>query len=92
MSKVCPDGGPAFPAPSVYGDENHGHQQLERGELGMSLRDYFAGHAMEGIIACHAYEGTGYPDPEPAARRAYSYADAMLAERDKPRPEPTEKP
>jgi len=35
----------AFPCPSVYGDENVGHQHLEVGQYGMSLRDFFAAHA-----------------------------------------------
>lgn len=44
---------------------------------GMTLRDYFAAHAMP---ACIWHE----PDPETAAADAYEYADAMLAARSKP--------
>jgi hypothetical protein len=48
-------------------------------ETGISARDYFAAKALQGILA--------YPDGGPtiagAARDAYRYADAMLAERSK---------
>lgn len=44
---------------------------------GMTLRDYFAAKAMQGILADH--ETTG--EPEPTARLAYATADAMLAAR-----------
>ena len=57
-------------------------QDLHRGPLerGMSLRDWFAGMALQGIIAFH--EGD-YPEAPQAAQWAYFYADAMLAERNK---------
>ena len=70
-------GGPAFPTP-----------RYERGDmysLGMTLRDYFAAKALQGLLA----------DPEPLdlwdgdktiadtyAREAYVYADAMLRARE----------
>ncbi len=62
------DGGPAFPVDNeVYGPE------------GMSLRDYFAGKAMQALLV-------GLDEP-PAnnilAKWAYAYADAMLKEREK---------
>jgi len=51
----------------------------------MSLRDWFAGMALQGFCAnadLHGKEqGTWIGDA--AARDAYSYADAMLAEREK---------
>lgn len=67
------DGGPAF----GHGDHQHG------GSAGMSLRDWFAGQALQGMLA-HA---TRYrPRSEaPAnwhdaiAEEAYEIADAMLA-------------
>jgi hypothetical protein len=82
MSKTD-DGGPAFPgaAPMVAMDQS-GH--LRRVEDGMSLRDWFASMALQGIIAC--------PEPAPdadnieeltliLANAAYTYADAMIAAR-----------
>jgi predicted RNA polymerase sigma factor len=59
-------GGPAFPTP-----------RYERGDmysLGMTLRDYFAAKAMQGIL----FEGL---DPEQTAKHAYDMADAMLKAR-----------
>ena len=58
---------------------------------GMSLRDWFAGQALLGMIA-HPFPFTNATTGEPipladhtpafTARHAYSVADAMLAERD----------
>lgn len=68
------DGGPAFPA--LYPIED------ETGRLGMSLRDWFAGQALAGILA-----NTALVDTKAAkwvAQYAYEIADALLIERDKP--------
>jgi hypothetical protein len=62
MSKK-PDGGPAYPTAA-------------RG--GMSLRDWFAGMALQGMLA----NGIG-GSREFYSANAYSLADIMLAERDK---------
>jgi hypothetical protein len=59
------DGGPAFP---VYNGSLHD---------GASLRDWFAGMAMQGLLT-HDDEGL---IPE-TARDAYRYADAMLKARE----------
>ena len=58
-----PDGGPEFP-----GSVND-----------MSLRDWFAGLAMVGILA----DNTTDPTAVQLAEDAYEAADAMLAERNK---------
>lgn len=63
------DGGPAFP--STISDDS-----LHVG--GMSLRDYFAAKAMQGLMASPA-------DPESmevAAKWSYKLADAMLKARE----------
>ena len=63
------DGGPAFP--STISDDS-----LHVG--GMSLRDYFAAKAMQGLMASPA-------DPESmevAAKWSYNLADAMLKARE----------
>jgi hypothetical protein len=61
------DGGPAFPVP--------GDQPLD----GMSLRDWFAGQAMQSIILA---DGIQYANAETAhAEFAYRQADAMLIAR-----------
>jgi hypothetical protein len=71
-------GGPAFP-----------HQSSDAIRAGMTLRDYFAAKAMQGIYACpdHVTEpdGSGGPDPltdSDIARLAYAMADAMLKARE----------
>lgn len=70
------DGGPAFP------------QGFDGGPYdgGMSLRDWFAGMAMQGIMAAQEPESFFYesPDDEHAswvAPTAFIIADAMLAAR-----------
>lgn len=67
-------GGPAFPGP--YANENGGIEVLWK-QQGMTLRDWFAGKAMQAILndAEIFWEG--------AAPLAYQYADAMLKERSK---------
>jgi hypothetical protein len=62
---------PAFPMPSTIGE----HTQ----EYGMSLRDWFAGQALGGLLANSDWG----PDAGQAASIAYASADAMLAERSK---------
>jgi hypothetical protein len=78
------DGGPAFPQP-----ESHGQQQLPNGtweqeysypEQGMSLRDWFAGMAMQGFMS-NSMNG---PRPlDYLAKCCYEVADAMIAELNK---------
>lgn len=53
----------------------------EYGNLGMSLRDYFAGQALAGMLANPELP----TDAEYIAKWSYLNADAMLAERQKER-------
>lgn len=64
---------PAFPL------HNHGAQTLGLHVTGMSLRDYMAAKALQGIIASYA---TSLPEKELAAGAAYQYADAMMKARE----------
>ena len=70
------DGGPAFPVPMVPCDNQGGFTDVR--EQGLSLRDWFAGQALAGILASDRSwtlgEVTGF---------AYRYADLMLEERSK---------
>lgn len=67
------NGGAAFPATEAHG--------LNSGDSRMTLRDYFAAKAMEGLLAhIIGVKGAG---PDGYAKRAYEYADAMLAAREK---------
>lgn len=61
------DGGPAFPVPN---DAN------VNGQEGMTLRDYFAAKAMQGLITNPKNVGRA------GASLAYQMADAMLAARE----------
>jgi len=70
------DGGPAYPVPTA--DQS----------CGMSLRDHFAGLAMQGLIATeNPWRSYGYKPvnglsiPENDARLAYQIADAMIRAR-----------
>lgn len=68
------DGGCAFP--------NDGQWANGRSEGGMSLRDWFAGKVVTGLIACNGRTSTN----EVLAKGAYEIADAMIAERAKEKP------
>ena len=61
-------GGPAFPVQGLRGPDVSD---------GMTLRDWFAGQALKGMLASSEYTGTC----EEFAGWAYQHADAMLAER-----------
>lgn len=69
MDPILGDGDPAFPMPS----ESHPKD-------GMSLRDYFAAKAMNGLLAQSMGTALG-SDPKFAADYAYAVADAMLKAR-----------
>jgi hypothetical protein len=63
------DGGPTFPVQSATND-------------GVTLRDYFAAKAMQGMISA-TYNPSQNTMTEDIALEAYAMADAMLAEREK---------
>ena len=65
MTNQPNDGGPAFP--TMDNSEHYRH-------MGMTLRDYFAAAALQGLVANP--ESSGKWDD--FARDAYSYADAMI--------------
>lgn len=66
-------GGSAFP---TLADTGHA-----MGQDGMTLRDYFAAKAMQGMIACDTERS---PKQVPIiVKSAYVMADAMLKERSK---------
>ena len=67
------NGGPAFPA-----------QFFDERAIGMTLRDFFAAKAMQGIISASG-DGEGYVDYKEfaVAEHSYAMADAMLEARKK---------
>ena len=64
MNKIN-DGGPAFP-------ESCNNQIIQ----GMSLREWFAGMALQGLLACSDVQGSA----NDLAKGAVAYADALLDE------------
>ena len=79
MSKID-DGGPAFPCEAnnhgIWPDGSAG--RLNPASQGMTLRDWFAGQALEGLLGgrTHATDL-----PENWANISYLLADAMLVAR-----------
>jgi hypothetical protein len=83
MTETTKDGGPAFPVVDAPG--------CPQDYLGMSLRDYFAAHALQGLLAAEAHpRAGGFPcviagstqaQAATLATNAYVLADAMLKAR-----------
>lgn len=73
MTDFDKSGGPAFPFNEQNDDGSHYHSNA-----GMSLRDYFAGQALVGMMqAMRPYTS----DAAQCAADAYRQADAMIAAR-----------
>ena len=68
------NGGPAFPSVD--------HVYRDCAFEGMTLRDYFAAKAMQGILANPEWLKLDGFSPGGIAKCAWEYADAMLAARD----------
>ena len=68
MSNKINDGGPAFPVPSLAVDS------------GMTLRDYFAAAALQGILS--NTEASKAWNESDVARFCYFQADAMIKARE----------
>lgn len=67
------NGGPAFPIHGGWGTEPR-HQILGGG---MSLKDYFAAHALQGLLAYYGNPSHRYDE---IAMQAYTFAEAMIDE------------
>jgi hypothetical protein len=72
------DGEPAFPVP--VGEREFWDREENGSPNGMSLRDYFATVALQGILA-QPLEIDAAFSPKLCAGLAYGYADAMLVAR-----------
>ena len=77
------NGGQAFP---VFESERTG-TDYGLTDPGMTLRDWFAGQALAGLLADgrYAYEGEPIVTDKGFAIAAFDIADAMLAERERER-------
>lgn len=83
MSKE--NGGPAFPIPGAVFHYDEGDVR-DKHYAGMTLRDYFAAHALHGLLGSSRkvrFELAGDNDPDGLAKCAYELADSLLAWRDK---------
>lgn len=75
-------GGPAFPVSEV--SNRHG-DTIQYPSEGMTLRDYFAAKAMQGMICAASEQNADSTAPDlfsAIAMDSYSYADAMLKARE----------
>lgn len=70
MSESIENGGPAFPCA--------GHENGTEFDRGISMRDYFAAKAMQGILSHDEWA-----DIDHMAEYSYKLADAMLNARSK---------
>jgi hypothetical protein len=75
------DGGPAFPVQ----DSHHANGMVQYGCNGMSLRDWFAGQMLAGIVAQQGH----YLSVVDQVDLAYHYADTMIKRRIATTKEPT---
>lgn len=78
MSDYIDNGGTAFPGPNFTQSGNpNGHS------MGMTLRDWFAGQALSGVVVQCAGDARalGQTTEQMLAERAYELADAMIAAR-----------
>lgn len=66
------DGGPAFPGNEKNSDGTHYHSNV-----GMSLRDWFAGQALAGLLGRYGFS----EHPDVIVTSCRQYADAMLSAR-----------
>lgn len=75
MSKTKNTGGPAFPVKTP----TPGYNFEKTVHPGMTLRDHFAGLAMQGLVSTGAHAPSLY---EQLAAKCYILADAMIKARD----------
>lgn len=64
---------PAFPCPMIPCDDHGGFTEVRF--TGLTIRDYFAAHALQGMLARENHYTTD------AAEVSYAYADAMMKAR-----------
>ena len=84
MDRDVDDGGAAFATPPAKGiDGLTGEECYQEGQPGMSLRDYFAAAALQGLLA-NSREPT---DMTLITDEAYYLAERMIEDRKYPHPE-----
>ncbi len=75
MSDEKDNGGPAFPTQE---SSEYNGQRSQYAEPGMTLRDYFAAKAMQGLMTNKMYD---HDTPEMITQKAYDWADMILKAR-----------
>lgn len=70
---------PAFPQPIAIDSQGNIHTSSEKSDAGMDIRDWFAGMALQGILASDIKNE--FPQDK-IAEWAFNQADAMLAARE----------
>ena len=75
------DGGPAFPQADKW-NEDGTKVLFQPPDTGMTLRDFFAAAALQGMMSRDSFD-PGQASPTQRAHLAYIDADAMLAQRAK---------
>ncbi len=91
MSEEINDGGTAFPRFRLSGEYVEGMLYTIDGvEKGMTLRDYFAAAALQGMMSSphhlsedHDKGSVAERNTKNFSRKAYAMADAMISERKK---------
>jgi hypothetical protein len=81
MSEKINDGGSAFPQPNhIVDHETHGRLEARAWmqDSGMTLRDWFAGMAMQGLISGDLDQRM---NPERVGEFAWEQADQMIKQR-----------
>ena len=73
------DGGTAFPSEQSECQDNTWNQTFDPG---MSLRDWFAGQALIGLMSDSGMRPSNLDEFDHMATRLYQVADAMLKARD----------
>lgn len=66
---------------------NDGAERIDEDGRGVTLRDFFAAHAMAAIIQKRDPKDHGTADPADLADAAFEYADAMIEVRALPPPD-----
>ena len=83
MNDILDGTSPAFPCDWICAD-SMGQQVVREQYSGITIRDYFAAKALQGLLACQSlgYLYTGKDAELKAASEAYRYANAMIAARE----------
>ena len=79
-------GGCAYPSMDyIHKDENDSNHYRVHGDNGMTLRDHFAGLAMQGLLSGALADGSSLGEEclELFSTKAYEFADAMIVQRGK---------